>query len=64
METVLLPANRDEIIVECTREFLVDLPAAGQQQGDESVLQQPSIRPLRTLPPIPVALAAATEEDE
>ena len=29
METMPLPANRDEITVECTRDFLVEPPAAG-----------------------------------
>eukprot|EP00966_Prymnesium_polylepis_P175490 4061161-Prymnesium_polylepis.1 len=44
--TVPLPANRDEITVPCTRDFLVDPPAAGAENTVPAWAQPP--------PPIPV----------
>ena len=67
LRTVPLPADRNEVTVPCTRNFLVDPPAAatsGQEDTENAAgLPQPPIRPINELPPIPVRLAAMADED-
>ena len=55
METVPLPADRDEIRVECTREFLVDPPAAGAEDTVPEWAQPPP------MPPPPIAVPPGLE---
>ena len=56
LSTVPLPADRNEINVACTRDFLVDPPHVTPHQPSPRA-PQPPLHPLHQLPPIPVHLA-------
>lgn len=55
--TVPLPADREEVTVQCVRDFLVDPPNVGAENATPQWAQPPPMQPTQ-LPPIPVALAA------
>ena len=49
--TVTLPADRNEVMVPCTRDFLIDPPAAtGAENAVPEWAQPPTMQP----PPVPV----------
>ena len=51
METVPLPADRNEVAVQCTRDFVVDPPAGGAENEVPQAQPPPQ-------PPLVVALEA------